>query len=181
MRNYSGEFKLMLVKEYLEGELSYRSLAKKYEIPTTSLRGWVKTFNNFGENRLLNNKEYRSYSFQFKLDVLSFMERTEASVSDTAIQFGITSPSMISNWRKAFLKGNLGVLNKPKGMSPMSDKANNRKDKEITREQQLERENELLRLEVEYLKKLRAFRMDPEGYLEKHKQRYHQNSKKRSN
>ncbi|MFB6467277.1 hypothetical protein ACE38V_10695 [Cytobacillus sp. Hz8] len=69
----------------------------------------------------------------------------------------------------------------------MSDKAKNSKGKktvvesEMTYEQKLERENELLRLEVEYLKKLRAFQMDPEGYLEKHKQRYHSNSKKSSN
>jgi transposase len=68
----------------------------------------------------------------------------------------------------------------------MSDKSKNRKnkhaeEKEMTYEQKLERENELLRLEVEYLKKLRAFQMDPEGYLEKHKQRYHTNSKKPSN
>jgi len=53
-------------------------------------------------------------------------------------------------------------------------------DKVMTYEQKLERENELLRLEVEYLKKLRAFQMDPEGYLEKHKQHYHSNSKKHS-
>jgi transposase len=51
----------------------------------------------------------------------------------------------------------------------------------MTYEQKLERENELLRLEVEYLKKLRAFQMNPEDYLEKHKQRYHSNSKKNSN
>ena len=50
----------------------------------------------------------------------------------------------------------------------------------MTREQKLERENELLRLEVAYLKKLKAFQMDPDGYLEKHKQRYHSNSKKNS-
>ncbi|MFC2947071.1 hypothetical protein [Virgibacillus sediminis] len=67
----------------------------------------------------------------------------------------------------------------------MSDQGKNRKNKtskhgEMTREQKLERENELLRLEVEYLKKLRAFQMDPEGYLRKHKQRYHSNSKKDS-
>ncbi|PEQ92887.1 hypothetical protein CN481_14405 [Bacillus sp. AFS006103] len=69
----------------------------------------------------------------------------------------------------------------------MSDKAKNKKskkpleEKEMTYEQKLERENELLRLEIEYLKKLRAFQMDPEGYLEKHKQRYHSNSKEPSN
>ncbi|MCV9885116.1 hypothetical protein [Metabacillus halosaccharovorans] len=68
----------------------------------------------------------------------------------------------------------------------MSDKAKNKKstspseEKELTYEQKLEKENELLRLEVEYLKKLQAFQMDPESYLEKHKQRYHSNSKKNS-
>jgi transposase len=58
---------------------------------------------------------------------------------------------------------------------------NKKNEQEMTYEQKLERENELLRLEVEYLKKLRAFRMDPKGYLDKHKQQYHPNSKKSSN
>ena len=69
----------------------------------------------------------------------------------------------------------------------MSDKAKKTKkkiqetqNKELTREQKLERENELLRLELAYLKKLKAFQMDPEDYLEKHRQRYHSNSKKNS-
>ena len=67
----------------------------------------------------------------------------------------------------------------------MSDKAKNVKQNEqpstqgeMTREQKLERENELLRLRGSVLKKLNAFQMDPDGYLEKHKQRYHSNSKK---
>lgn len=68
----------------------------------------------------------------------------------------------------------------------MSDKSKNRKskhteEKEMTYEQKFERENELLRLVVEYLKKLRAFQMDSEGYLKEQKQRYHSNSKKPSN
>ncbi len=93
---------------------------------------------------------------------------------------------MIATWKKSFLEGGAEALDKPKGRPSMSDKAkksetvNNIKENEMTREQKLERENELLRLEVEYLKKLRAFQMDPEGYLEKHKQRYHSNSKKNS-
>lgn len=40
----------------------------------------------------------------------------------------------------------------------------------MSREEQLERENELLRLEVAYLKKLKAFRENPDTFLEKHKQ-----------
>lgn len=52
-------------------------------------------------------------------------------------------------------------------------------DKELSREELLQRENELLRLEVAYLKKLKAFRKNPDAFLEKHKQRWHSNSKKK--
>ena len=83
------------------------------------------------------------------------------------------------------MEGGAEALDKPKGRPPClikrrTAKINRTEEKEMTHEQKLERENELLRLEVEYLKKLRAFQMDPEGYLEKHKQRYHSNSKKNS-
>jgi len=83
------------------------------------------------------------------------------------------------------LAGGAEALDRLKGQPPVSDKAKNGTnkhsvEKEMTYEQQLERENELLRLEGEYLKKLRAFQMNPDGYLEKHKQHYHSNSKKRS-
>jgi len=114
------------------------------------------------------------------------MKRIGSSEMEISLYFGLTNPPMISSWKKSFLEGGAEALDRPKGRPPMSDKAKNKKnkptnEKEMTYEQRLERENELLRLEVEYLKKLRAFQMDPEGYLEKHKQRYHLNSKKPSN
>lgn len=49
----------------------------------------------------------------------------------------------------------------------------------MSREEQLERENELLRLEIAYLKKLKAFRENPESFLEKYKQGLPLNSKKK--
>ena len=148
---------------------------------------WVKVYEKFGEKGLMKKKSKETYSVQFKLDVLSFMKRTGSSETDTALHFGLTNPSMIASWKKAFLEGGAEALDRSKGRPSMSDKAKNNgnkkttEEKEMTYEQKLERENELLRLEVEYLKKLRAFQMDPEGYLEKHKQRYHSNSKKPSN
>jgi transposase len=187
MTKYNESFKMMVVKEYLEGVLGYALLAKKYNMPSSSpIKKWVKVYEKFGVNGLKKKKHNESYSVQFKLDVLSFMKRTGSSVMETALQFGLTNPPMVAAWNKAYLEGGAEGLNRPKGRVPMSDKAKNKRknqiqDKELTKEQKLERENELLRLEVEYLKKLRAFQMDPEGYLEKHKQRYHSNSKKSSN
>ncbi|MFD2196204.1 helix-turn-helix domain-containing protein [Oceanobacillus bengalensis] len=186
MAKYSEAFKLKVAEEYLDGKLSYRRLAEKYEVPTTTLRGWVRIYKYYGSNKLVQNEQKQSvYSVQFKLDVLNFMKSTGASVSDAALQFGIKNPSMISRWRKTFLEGNLGALDKQRGLFSMAKKPNNEAKKKLNNKeeslQKLERENELLRLEVAYLKKLRAFQKDPESYLEKHKQRYHSKSKKNSN
>ncbi|UXV33330.1 hypothetical protein [Mammaliicoccus sciuri] len=41
------------------------------------------------------------------------------------------------------------------------------------------KDNENLRLENAYLKKLNAFRENPSAFLEKHKQQWHSNSKKK--
>lgn len=45
--------------------------------------------------------------------------------------------------------------------------------------QELEREIELLKLENAYLKKLKAFQKNPDAFLEKHKQQWPTNSKKK--
>jgi len=188
MAKYSDEFKLKVVKEYLDGSLGLKLLVRKYDIKShTQLSNWVNVYQKYGAIGLSRKKKHEIYSVQFKLDVLSFMKRTGASRAETALHFGLTNPPMISSWKKKFLEGGVEALDNSKGRPAMSDKAKNvKKSKqptqqdEMTREQKLERENELLRLEVAYLKKLKAFQMDPEGYLEKHKQRYHSNSKKTS-
>ncbi|MFS0821433.1 helix-turn-helix domain-containing protein [Bacillus sp. 1P02SD] len=179
-KKYSDDLKLMVVNEYQEGKLGIRPLARKHGIKSKSMvERWIKVYEKFGAEGLKRKGINKPYSVQFKLDVLSFIKRTGSSETDAALHFGITNPTTIAGWKQDFLKGRLEGLNKIKGWPTMSK--NKKSDKEMTNEQKLERENELLRLEVEYLKKLRAFQMDPEGYLEKHKQRYHTNSKKSSN
>ncbi len=188
MVKYSEEFKVKVVQEYLNGRIGYRSLAKKHGVKSKEqIREWVLVYQKYGVKGLVKRKNDEVYSVQFKLDVLSFMKRTGASRTETALHFALKNSSMISSWKKKFLEGGAEALDQPKGRPTMSDKAKNVKrsnqpalQDEMTREQKLERENELLRLEVEYLKKLKAFQMDPEGYLEKHRQHYHSNSKKNS-
>ena len=184
MAKYDEYFKLMVVLEYLDGSIGYKNLARKHGIKShTPIVNWVASYRKYGEEGLKRKRTSEVYFVQFKLDVLSFMKRTGASVNETALQFGLNNPSMISAWKKKFLEGGAEALDQPRGRPSMTHKDRNGKkkqNKEMTREQTLERENELLRLEVEYLKKLRAFQMDPEGYLEKHRQRYHSNSKKNS-
>lgn len=184
MAKYNDEFKLKIVKEYLAGSLGYTLLAKKYRIQSeSSIKNWVKAYKEFGEEGLHRKFSKKVYSVQFKLDVLHFMKRTGASYRDTAIEFKMNNPSLIANWKKIFLKkGVEGLKPKPKGRPPMTKKRivkQAKQEKVMSREEQLERENELLRLEIAYLKKLDAFQENPDAFLEKHKQRWHSNSKKK--
>src|SRR5699024_8158265 len=123
------------------------------------------------------------YTVQFKLTVLQFMQRTGSSYPDAAIKFGMKSHSPIIQWKKDFEKGGIEGLNpKRKGRPSMSKKYQSKQksqDKESSQVERLEHENELLRLEVAYLKKLKAFQENPNVFLEKHKQQWHSNSKKK--
>jgi transposase len=184
MAKYSDEFKLKVVSAYLEGSLGYKPLAKAFNISTESLiKRWVRAYKEFGEAGLRRISVKHVYSVKFKLDVLNFMKQTGASYQDTAIQFNMNNPTLIANWNSKFLKEGIeGLKEKVKGRPPTSKNPKIKAVKEEStesREEQLEREIELLRLEVAYLKKLKTFRENPDAYLEKHKQRWHSNSKKK--
>lgn len=95
----------------------------------------------------------------------------------------MNNPSLIANLKRIFLtEGMDGLKEKLKGRLPMSrsrkPKPGNQ-EKKTTREEQMERRNELLRLGNAYLKKLKTFQEDPNAFFEKHKQQWHSNLKKK--
>lgn len=70
MVKYSEEFKLRLVREYLEGPMGHTLFAKKYGLSSsTPLRGWIKAYQTYGVEGLRRRDKRTSYPVQFKLDV----------------------------------------------------------------------------------------------------------------
>jgi transposase len=103
MAKYSDEFKLKVVRAYLEGYLGYKLLAKAFNISTESqIKRWVRAYKEFGEAGLRRISIKHVYSVKFKLDVLNFMKQTGASYQDTAIQFNMNNPTLIANWNSKF-------------------------------------------------------------------------------
>ena len=180
MVKYDEAFKLKLVNDYLDGDLSYVSLAKKYDIPSpSSIKDWVRAYKSQGIEGLKRKKPKKRgvYSVQFKLDVVQFVLETEASFPKAAKHFNLKHPSLVCSWFNAFKKlGIEGLKPKGRGRSSMPKKPNREKNNEVnhlTPNQELLRENELLRLENAYLKKLKAFRENPDAFHEKFKQKWH--------
>ncbi|WP_100404267.1 helix-turn-helix domain-containing protein [Bacillus solitudinis] len=112
MAKYSEEFKIKLVTEYLHGNLGYKLLAKKYNIPSqTLLQDWVRAYKTQGMEGLKQRKVKEAYSIQFKFDKIQFMLHTGASYQETADQFRLNNPSLIHRWMKTFNEQGIEGLN----------------------------------------------------------------------
>lgn len=164
MTKYTFEDKLKMVLDYLDGHQGYQTIAKKYGMKSYSpLRDWVLNYKVYGADGLKPKKTKTNYTLDFKLTVLKFMQETGSSYRETAHHFKLHNPSMIANWKRSYLKGGTEGLNKPTGRpSKMSKKKKSKpfkkrsiKSSEVDRIQALEAENEYLRTEVAFLKKLR--------------------------
>ena len=160
MAKYDYNLKLKVVQSYLNGEGGYLSIANEYGIPNKSqVQRWVKTYNSLGNEALKRKNKHASYTVQFKLDVIQYMTTTNSSAQEVANHFGINNSTLIAAWKRKLLNGGVDALSKTKGKPPMI-KNKNSKEKDLTREQKLEHENELLKAELAFLKKLRASGMN---------------------
>ena len=160
MTKYDYGFKKQVVIAYLNGEGGYKFISKKYGIPNKSqVKKWVNAYKTLGDDGLKLKNKHTNYPIQFKLEVINYMTTTKSSLQETANHFGINNNSIIEAWKLKFLSGGSEALSRKSGR-PSMGKNKSVKKKKLTREQELEHENELLRAELAFIKKLRALGMD---------------------
>ena len=156
---YSLEFKVSCVEKIKKNDLSIHSLAQEVGLDATVVRKWKRFYDLYGIEGL-QRRSNRRYDVKFKLRVLETIKAQDLSLKQAAARFNIAAESSITNWRSAYEKsGILGLQNKPKGRPAiMSDYQRKKKKsgKPLTREEELLLENERLRAEIDFLKKLDA-------------------------
>lgn len=182
MTKYDEGFKRRVVDAYLAGEGGYKLLAKRFGVRSkVNITNWVKAFKEFGAQGLMLKKTHETYPVQFKLDVLNYKLRTGDSSQEVALKFGINNPAMISSWLSKWQTEGIEGLSRAKGRPTLSNKSKKKAiEKQLTKEQQLEKEIELLKVENAYLKKLRASGINIPNRLLKQNQESSVNSEKSS-
>ena len=108
MSKYTVEDKLQAVERYLNGNESYKTIAECIGADKSQVITWVKLFEAQGEKGF--KKGYTSYSLGFKLDVLSFMNETGASLRETASTFNTSAPSTVYQWEQLLKSKGLDAL-----------------------------------------------------------------------
>ena len=134
MAKYSTEFKMKVVKEYLETNISYKNLTNEYSIPNKSIIiTWVNAYKSQGYEGLKVKRENTQYTLEFKLNVVNLYLTGEMSYQSLANELKINTPSIIARWVNDFReKGIEGLKSKKRGRpSKMPKSPNKSKDIKI--------------------------------------------------
>ncbi|TDM42458.1 IS3 family transposase [Macrococcoides goetzii] len=155
MAKYDLEFKLKIVIEYINGTGGFSVVGKRNGISRSMVRDWYRAYSAFGIEGLERKRSKKKYSLEDKIVILRWMKENNASLSITSTKFRINNPSLISSWVNAYNKHGIDGLSEKKKESPsMKKKKINNGNSDYVKK--IVHENELLRAELAYIKKLKA-------------------------
>lgn len=157
-KRYSKEVKLAAVLDYLSGDYTHIEIVHKYEISSGAVfRRWIKNYNDhreFKETQRMRNSmiKGRSTTLEERLEIVMYCLQNEKNYHQSSEHFKV-SYQQVYQWVKKFekegedsLKDNRGRTKAELELTP---------EEKIQRDmKRLERENERLRAENAFLKKL---------------------------
>jgi transposase-like protein len=159
---YDLDFKIKVIAYYQQGHTG-SATAKEFNLDSRLVLKWVKQYQSGGIEAIKPKTSKTYYSCEFKHDVITTMLTQGLSQSEVALKYNISAPALISHWHKAYrLQGMSGLNSKRKGRSAMSKPFITDKPDDEKTLAELKRENEYLRAEVAYLKKLDALLREKE-------------------
>ena len=170
---YSYEEKLAAVLSVVRGQHSVSSASKHFGISYTPLSRWIARYKEFGEAGL-RIRQY-TYSGDFKLSAIRHMHENHLSLTETTAKFGIYNESTLSKWERIYYEeGESGLYRDNRGK--MRTKPN-KQELQPQEENDLRVENQRLRAEVAYLKKIEGLSRGTHRPRERERAKSHRRTK----
>ncbi|ATV71386.1 IS3 family transposase [Fusobacterium pseudoperiodonticum] len=134
------------------------SLAKNFDVQESNIKYLVDLIEKHGYDILRKDKN-RTYSKDFKLQIINRILINHESINSVAINIGLVSPGILHNWLSKFKENGYNVVEKKKGRKPKSMTKPKKNDKTLSEKEkikQLEDEILYLKAENEYFKKIES-------------------------
>ena len=157
MSKLTRKDKIEIYERRKKGE-TISSLTKSFDVQGANIRYLIALIKKHGYDILRKNKN-RTYSKDFKLQIINIILINHESVNSVALDIGLVSSGILHNWLSKFKENGYNVVENKKGRKPKSMTKLKKNDKVLSEQdkiKQLEEENLYLKAENEYLKKLKA-------------------------
>lgn len=153
-RKYTVELKMEIVSLILEKGKSIDEISETYCIHKSDISKWVAKYQYHG----MEGMEQRCYTYlpEFKQQVIEDMRTNQLSYRETAAKYNIGIHTTIKRWERIYQeKGYEGLKEQKRGRTP-GQKIGRPPLIQKTVQEDLIAENQRLKMENEYLKKLNA-------------------------
>jgi transposase len=160
MTEYPDSLKRTAVQAYLDGPAGFRTIGQQFGVDCSLLRRWVAAYQACGEASL-RKRGGPHHSAAFKYQVLQRRWQDRLSLRKVAALFGLSCSSQVGIWERQYYSGGIEALSRKNHFPAMPKPPVNltqdlpATDDSRSREELLAELN-YLRMENEYLKKLKA-------------------------